>query len=214
MYLNYEPTYKLADLPAPPKEIIDEIMSVVATHDHIEGQSHLIDETYDNSLNERFEEIQKYKNIDWKKSLGLPFKEIEKYDDDPCYFVCLELNTPKILNWISSNIKYKIDTASVILMYGGSKILPHHDWYGYQLNYVIECNDDSYNCLYEPKEEFKQLRPNPISFVPYERLNVIKSEHLKKNKWYFFPSDKIHSVENIKGRRIVFSLIIDADFIL
>lgn len=215
MYLNYEPTYKLADLPSPPKEIIDEIMSVVATHKHIEGQSYLVDpEIHDNSLNERLEEIQRYKNTDWKKCLGLPFKDVEKYDNDSCYFVCLELNSSRILNWISNNIKYKIDAASVILIYGGSKVLPHHDFTRNQLNCVIECNDDSYNCLYEPKEKFKQLETNAFSFVPYDRLNIIKEEHLEKNKWYFFPCDKIHSVENIQGRRIVISLNIDTDFIL
>jgi hypothetical protein len=205
MYLNYEPTYKLADLPSPPKEIIDEIMSVVATHKHIEGQSYLVDTP---------ENQQKFKNADWKNCLGLPFEEVKNYDSDSCYFICLKLNGPKILNWISNNIKYKIDAVGVHLIYGGNNVLPHHDFTRNQLNYVIECNDDSYNCLYEPKEEFKQLETNAFSFIPYDRLNVTKKEHLEKNKWYFFPCDKIHSVENIKGRRIVIALNIDTDFIL
>ena len=222
MNFDYVPLFERANLPNPPQEIIDELMSIVSTYKFEQNQSHLREDEIKNAdvfwpkndynkntLNEVKEEILKINNIDWNNSLGLPISEVSNYTSDGAFFVYLNATTP-IYRWVMENIPYKISAASVFVMHGGSQVLPHRDFGRNQFNYILECNDEAYNCLYEPKEEFKHLETNAYSFVPYERLNVVQEKKLEKNQWYFFPCDRLHSVENIRGRRIIFSLYIDS----
>ena len=233
MNFDYVPLFEPANLPLPPKEIIDEIMSIVSTYEFEQNQSHLREDEIESmdffwpkkddseksesriksnkqNLREVEKEILKTSNVDWDKCLGLPITEVNKYTDNCCFFVYLDASTPKIWKWVQDNIPYKIETSSVFIIHGGSQVVPHRDFGKNQFNLILECNDDAYNCLYEPKEEFKHLETNAYSFVPYERLNVVQKKKLEKNEWYFFPCDRLHSVENIKGRRIIFSLYIDS----
>lgn len=237
MKFNYVPTFELANLPNPPKEIIDELMSIVSTYEFEQNQSHLREDEIESmdffwpkkegaenvesriksnkkNLHEVEKEILKVAEVDWDKCLGLPITEVNNYTDTCAYFVYLDAATPKVWEWVQKNIPYKIETASVFVMHGGSQVLPHRDFGRNQFNYILECNDESYNCLYEPKKEYKHLETNAYSFVPYERLDIVQKKKLDKQQWYFFPCDRIHSVENVKGTRIVFSLYIDSNSIL
>jgi hypothetical protein len=234
-YLKYEPLIKLAEeLPIPPKNVIDEAFKIADSHQHEENQKHLEEDSYEivskresdnfwpnlsSEIKEEFlpcvkEEMIKMKNYDWSKCLGLPISLVESYTSECGYFKYLDGNEI-IWQWVEKNIPYKIDNISVFTLYGGKKILPHQDFAKNQLNMIIECNDETINYVYEPKKEFQHLNTNAYSFVPYERIDVVQEIKVEKNKWYYFPATRIHSIENINNtRRVGISLIIDNNYII
>lgn len=214
MFLKYVSRYEPVNLPPLSEKIIEELYSIVSGYEFSDSQSVLREDDFENcNLEEVLEEKEKISNLDWNKSVGLPISQAKEYYKGSAYFTYKDAMSPTLWEWIEKNIPYKIVGASLFIIHGGDKLLPHRDFTRNQLNINLECNEEAWNYLYKIKDEYSHLETNAYSFIPYERLEVIQKEKLKKNQWYFFPCDIIHSVENIIGRRIVLALNIDTNYI-
>lgn len=213
-YLKYVSKLEPASLPAPTNDVLEDLYGIIRGYKFKDGQDYLREDDFEVPTEEIQKEINRVKSIDWNQSIGLPISKVAEYTKDSAYFTYKDATTPKVRKWIDENVPYEVTAANIYIVHGGSKLLPHRDFIKNQLNFVLEANEESFNRLYVPKEEYKHLDTNAYSFVPYERLDVIQETKLENRKWYFFPCNIIHSVENIKGTRIVLSLSIDDNSIL
>ncbi len=110
-----------------------------------------------------------------------------------------------ISNYISDNICKEYRGLHIIIM-EGTHVFPHIDllrnsaW-----NYVVSSGNAS-TCFYSPKEEYKHLPIFPRSYIPFERVDKIKSIEIEEHRWHKLDVSSIHGVENINRTRIILSI--------
>jgi len=192
--------FKYLDLPALPDTIVESILSLVTA-----STGNSFDELQLNSVDDNLLEVLKNVPAPKDNSLGILMSERNAYFKDYAKFEFLEVNQV-IKDWINSNIFPIPVHIGIQCMHSGKYITPHIDEARkYAYNYIIETGD-AHLCLWEAKDEYTDCIAYPQTIFPYERIKLADKIVIDKNKWHLLDTNKIHSVENISGRRISLSL--------
>lgn len=192
--------FKYLDLPKIPDYLIEVVRKAVKDyHDEIvlkdfnkmhinENIAYQIDKEYGEST----------------EGLGVPFDTAYKYGNGLATFTMIKIDGP-VLDWIHENISNKINGLHIQVI-DGKFVFPHIDMLRNRVwNYTID-SADATTCFYEPKLEYKHLELKPRTYVPYDRVNLIKEYKIEEHRWHELDVSLIHGVENINGVRLALSI--------
>lgn len=191
--------FKYIDKPAIPQEIIDQIRLIVSQHQSNVSLSEFQNNHLDTNI---IDQLDKYYS-DNKTGLGLDFNTAYQYPG-LATFTIIKVQGP-VLDWVLQNINNDIAGLHIQLI-KGEYVFPHIDalrtnaW-----NYIIDSGDAD-TCFYEAKEEFSNLPLHPVTYVPYDRVNKIKTYKIEEGRWHSLDVSKMHGVENIKSTRVALSI--------
>jgi hypothetical protein len=192
--------FKYLDLPKIPDHLIDIIRQEVKNyHDetvlkdfnkmHInENIATQIDKEYGESV----------------EGLGVPFDTAYKYGNGLATFTMIKLDGP-VLEWIKENISDKINGLHIQVI-DGKFVFPHIDMLRNRVwNYTID-SADAITCFYKAKPEYEHLKLVPRTYVPYDRVELVKEYKILEHKWHELDVSLIHGVEKINGVRLALSI--------
>jgi hypothetical protein len=180
----------------------------------IDLRDHILDLAFKNSSYqaERFEKFyidnrieeaidESYPTV--KLGLGISPKEAEKVSG-MCTMTMFQ--SDKVTDWVRNNINDSFMAVHIQNFDRGSLFFPHVDLIRTKaLNYLIESGDAD-TIFFEPLEEFKNLVPQPSTYIPHNRIREIKKIKIETNRWHQLDVTKIHNVENIKSRRLAITV--------
>lgn len=204
--------YRILDFPAPTKEIINEVLSLVSKFEQSQVKLTKMDEMSKfETPGETNDVINSTHKVVDTQTLGLPMDQLETVYPDVATLSYLPVSQ-KILKWIKSEV-IDTDNVGIQVFHSGSFFFPHIDIMRKgAINCIIETGGK--NVLtnwYEPKSEFSHLPQVPRTFVPYERISLIDHTQFKKGVWHTIDVSKIHNVTNIDPSKKRIALTISLD---
>lgn len=189
------------DFPRVPNNIVDDILDVVNNSDLLSRRDLQI-AAADNVT----KEIEKaHASVSFDNNIGIPLSEIDKIYPDSATFLFLD-PPAAALEW-ATKIFGDETYLHIQAMVNGTFVVPHIDENRkYAYNYLIQADPNTSTNFYKPKAEFCHLSATPATVIPYDRLDVISKQIIQKFKWHRFPTNIIHSVENISRPRIALTV--------
>jgi hypothetical protein len=190
--------FEYLDYPLIPLDLKDHIVDLA-----FKNSSRQIDRFKKFYIDDRIESAidDKYPNIEI--GLGISPKEAENISG-MCIMTMFQ--SDEVTNWIRKNITDSFMAVHIQSFDHGSLFFPHIDLVRTKaLNYLIESGDAD-TLFFEPLEEFKNLIPQPSTYIPHNRIKEIKKIKIETNRWHQLDVNKIHNVENIKSRRLAITV--------
>ena len=201
-------TYRSLNYPNVPKELVGQtIASVNSQMNEMDHNTKAKAGNFKLKVDVQPYIDQIYSDEAFKNNLGVTHTDGLDQNPDAALIVFLSANF-ELQEWCDNNIE-KDCVVNLLYIHGGTRFLPHIDpLRNRSYNYIIETSDNVRNCFWEPKQEYANLNVTPMTYIDYNRLNLIDEVVLPKNKWYELNVGKIHSVENIDPtrRRIVITV--------
>jgi hypothetical protein len=132
--------------------------------------------------------------------LGLSLHEAEKVPD-LCEMTMFQLD--ELTDWVKDNVSGEFNAVHIQSFDNGKTLFPHVDLIRIKaLNYILLTGGDAETVFYAPKKEFSHLIPLPNTYIPFDRIQRINSVVLEQERWHQLDVTKIHTVENLKSKRL------------
>lgn len=192
--------FNYIDKPSLPQHIIDLVRSQIIEY-QVESS---LPEFQKMQINDKIiEGIEKQYGTPGE-GLGVTFETAYQYED-LCNFTMIRAEG-ELLDWVTKNVAPNHCGVHIQIIDGGEYVFPHIDMLRTQAwNYTIDTGDAE-TCFYEAKPEYAHLPLIPRTYVPYERVNKIKTFKIEPNRWHELDVSKIHGVEKIKSPRLAISV--------
>jgi hypothetical protein len=148
-----------------------------------------------------------YSDEAFKNNLGITHNDGLKQNPDAARIVFISADD-QLQEWCNSNIEENC-VVNLLYIHSGTRFLPHIDpLRSRAYNYIIETSEHVRNCFWEPKQEYSDLNITPMTYIDYDRLDLVDEVTFPKYRWYELNVGKIHSVENIDPttRRIIITI--------
>ena len=148
-----------------------------------------------------------YANEAFKNNLGITHTDGLKQNPDAALIIFLSADD-QLQEWCNRNIEEEC-VVNLLYIHSGTRFLPHVDpLRNRAYNYIIETSDTVRNCFWEPKQEYSHLNVTPMTYIDYDKLELVDEVMFSKYQWYELNVGKIHSAENIDPatRRIIITV--------
>lgn len=188
------------DKPTIPEHLIEIIRQSVKDH-QVERS---LPEFQKMQINDKIvEEIEKQYGTPGE-GLGVTFETAYLYKG-LCNFTMIRAEG-ELLDWVTRNVAPNHCGVHIQIIDGGEYVFPHIDMLRTRAwNYTIDTGDAE-TCFYEAKPEYSHLPLIPRTYVPYERVNKIKTFNIEPHRWHELNVSMIHGVENVRFPRIAISV--------
>ena len=138
------------------------------------------------------------------EGLGVTFDTAYKYEG-LCNFTMIRAEG-EILNWVSKCVAPNHCGVHIQVIDGGEYVFPHIDMLRNRVwNYTLDTGGAE-TSFYQAKAEYTHLPLVPRTYVPYERVDKIKTIKIDANRWHELDVSKVHGVEQVKTPRIAISV--------
>jgi hypothetical protein len=138
------------------------------------------------------------------EGLGVTFESASEYAG-LCNFTMIRAEGD-LLDWVTENVAPNHCGVHIQVIDDGEYVFPHVDMLRTRVwNYTIDTGDAE-TIFYKAKPEYAHLPVIPRTYVPYERVDKVKTIKIDANRWHELDVTQVHGVENVKSPRIAISI--------